>query len=460
MATRGARHERCPQLSRRNVDRASFFLWQHRESRSRQTPRACRPMSGRTQATRMGKRGVIRQEPTRNGTTDANITIDANDTAKDHGAMLTSGTNQVATNDSKEITICLCMIVKHEAKIIERCLASVRGLIDHWVICDTGSTDDTVERIERTLEGIPGQVHRRPWVNFGVNRTEAIERARHKADYLLVIDADMTVSFDDGAKRALTADSYMLRYTGDLDYRQRLLVSGRRAYRYIGVTHEYIETEPDERTEILDKITVKHHHDGNGRATKSERDLQLLTQALKVDPTNARTVFYLAQTYRDLDRIDEALETYEMRATMGGWEEEVFYAIYQAAVLVDRRGHDWGTAFQAFVRAWEYRPSRLEPIYHIVNRLRRRKEFHTALLFAGPALLQPYPSNDILFVHRWMYTYGLAFEYMLCCAEIGRHSDVIATADLILACKDAPEAVVAETKRRRDDVQRLRHTQG
>lgn len=382
-----------------------------------------------------------------------------NDVAGDHGAMATSRTNEDTTNTSKEMTICLCMIVKNEANIIERCLASVKDLVDHWIICDTGSTDDTIERIERVLEGIPGTVHRRPWVNFGVNRTEAIELAKNKADFVLIIDADMTASFEEGAKHNLTADSYMVRYTGDLDYRQRLLVSGRRSYRYVGVTHEYIETDPDERTGLLDSITVKHHHDGSGRATKSQRDLQLLTHAFTIDPKNARTVFYLAQTYRDLDRIDEALETYEMRATMGGWEEEVFYSLYQAAVLVDRRGHDWGTSFQAFVRAWEYRPARLEPIYHIVNRLRRRKEFHTALLFAGPALLQAYPSNDILFVHRWMYTYGLAFEYMLCCAEMARHSDVIATVDLILACKDVPEGVVAETKRRRDDVQKLRGIQ-
>jgi hypothetical protein len=35
--------------------------------------------------------------------------------------------------------VSLCMIVKNEAEVIERCFASVRHLIDHWVICDTGS---------------------------------------------------------------------------------------------------------------------------------------------------------------------------------------------------------------------------------------------------------------------------------------------------------------------------------
>ena len=37
-------------------------------------------------------------------------------------------------------TINLCMIVKNEAHVIERCLASVLPLIDKWSIVDTGST--------------------------------------------------------------------------------------------------------------------------------------------------------------------------------------------------------------------------------------------------------------------------------------------------------------------------------
>ena len=44
--------------------------------------------------------------------------------------------------------ICLNMIVKNESKIILRLLNSIYTLIDGYCICDTGSTDDTVEMIE------------------------------------------------------------------------------------------------------------------------------------------------------------------------------------------------------------------------------------------------------------------------------------------------------------------------
>lgn len=82
------------------------------------------------------------------------------------------------------------MIVRNECRVIERCLDSIKGFIDHWVIVDTGSTDGTQQLIRQCLRDIPGDLIERPWVNFGYNRTEALEFARGKSDYVFVIDAD------------------------------------------------------------------------------------------------------------------------------------------------------------------------------------------------------------------------------------------------------------------------------
>ncbi|WP_052682166.1 glycosyltransferase [Saccharothrix sp. ST-888] len=136
-------------------------------------------------------------------------------------------------------SICLCMIVKDEAAVIERCLASVCDLVHTWVISDTGSTDGTQALIRRAFDGIPGELHEEPWVNFGRNRTLNIEHARGKADYLLLIDADMVVRRD-GALPALTADSYMLRHVADQECRIKRLVRGDMAWRYEGAIHEYL----------------------------------------------------------------------------------------------------------------------------------------------------------------------------------------------------------------------------
>jgi len=47
--------------------------------------------------------------------------------------------------------IVLCMIVKNEGKIIQRCLESVIGIIDEYCIVDTGSDDDTPALINSFL---------------------------------------------------------------------------------------------------------------------------------------------------------------------------------------------------------------------------------------------------------------------------------------------------------------------
>jgi glycosyltransferase involved in cell wall biosynthesis len=76
------------------------------------------------------------------------------------------------------MSIGLCMIVKDEAAVIERCLATIRPHIDHWTIVDSGSTDGTQKIIRAILDDLPGDLHERPWYDFGTNRTEALELDR------------------------------------------------------------------------------------------------------------------------------------------------------------------------------------------------------------------------------------------------------------------------------------------
>ncbi len=92
------------------------------------------------------------------------------------------------------------MIVKDEAPVIRRCLDSVRPLIDHWVIVDTGSTDGTQDIIREHLKDLPGELHERPWRDFAHNRSEALALARPHADYSLIIDADDVLEIPKGYK--------------------------------------------------------------------------------------------------------------------------------------------------------------------------------------------------------------------------------------------------------------------
>lgn len=87
------------------------------------------------------------------------------------------------------------MIVRNEQSVIARCLASVEGLVDEWLVVDTGSTDATAQLVRDALAALPGRLIERPWVDFGTNRTELVELAREhlSTDFLLLLDADMTI---------------------------------------------------------------------------------------------------------------------------------------------------------------------------------------------------------------------------------------------------------------------------
>ncbi|WP_327368059.1 glycosyltransferase [Streptomyces sp. NBC_01217] len=342
-------------------------------------------------------------------------------------------------------SICLCMIVKDEAKVIERCLDSVRDLVDAWVISDTGSRDGTQELIRATMKGIPGELHEDPWTNFGHNRTLNIQRARGRADYLLLIDADMAVRREGplSALSELSADSYMVRHLGALEYRIPRLVRGDIPWRYEGATHEYLTTAQQHTVADLQVLSIEHFADGGSRGDKFTRDARLLRQDLKRDPDNPRTVFYLAQTLRDMGETREAIAAYERRSGMGGWEEEVYYALLQVGVLKAGSG-DWPGAMDALTRAWESRPQRLEACFELASRLRKMGRYQAAHAIAVAGLNRPAP-KDWLFMEPWIYSWGLLFEHSITAYWTGDARGSLDSCDRLLALPDLPASYRDQT---------------
>lgn len=321
------------------------------------------------------------------------------------------------------------MIVRDESAVIERCVASVRDVVDTWVVCDTGSTDDTPTRLAAAFNGMPGVLHRRPWFDFGHNRTELMHLARGAADYLLLLDADMTLVH----KRplpTLAADAYLLRHTGDLDYAVPRLVRGDRAWRFEGATHEYLTSDTPFSLEPLAAWEVEHHADGGSRGDKLERDRALLERQIAATPDDPRSLFYLAQTLRDLGETDRAVECYRRRVDAGGWDEEVFYAQYQVGALL--AAQDWDAAVPELLRAWELRPARAEPLHELDRGYRVRGGHRLAGLFAERGLAVDAP-DDLLFVHRDVYDWGLRFERSIAAYWNGDFETALADNDLLLA---------------------------
>jgi glycosyltransferase involved in cell wall biosynthesis len=354
-----------------------------------------------------------------------------------------TGTRYVPGALSQTPSICLAMIVRDEAAVIERCIESVRDRVDTWVICDTGSSDGTPDLVRRALDGIPGELHERPWVDFGHNRSELLELARGKADYLLLLDADMTAEWT-GDWPAGAPQACLVRLPSpELDYRLPLLVDASLRWRSEGVTHEYLTTDDQHTSGPVDHLLVHHHLDGGTRADKFERDRDLLLADWERRPSE-RTAFYLAQTYRDLGDWEAAVRWYDRRAGMGGFDEEVFYSRFQVGVGRAELG-DWPAALSDLIAAWELRPARLEPLYEIVSRLRLREEYRAAhaLVQAG---LGKGPPADILFVYPWVYRWGLLFEYSITAYWVGELREAFDACERLLALDDLPGVYRKQTR--------------
>ncbi|OOF44396.1 hypothetical protein BKK51_08870 [Rodentibacter trehalosifermentans] len=334
-------------------------------------------------------------------------------------------------------TICLNMIVKNESAIIERCLDSLVNQIDYWVIVDTGSTDNTQQIIKDYMHkhNVPGELVERPWVNFSHNRSEALELAEDKADYILLCDADMVLEvIDPNWKTELKGDSsyFVVQKNNALKYQNIRLVNGRlkegKRFRYWGATHEYCDSinGGNASSEFVTGIEFADYMDGGAKSDKFIRDIRLLTEeinrlkalenASEEEKQNAmkaglwhrregliqRCTFYLAQTWRDLKEHEKAIEIYEQRVALGGWVEEIYYSLFQIAMLKIELNRPFDEVITAFLRAYEYRPQRAESLYFLARYLRFNNRIKLAYIYALAAVNTP-KSEDRLFINYEAY---------------------------------------------------------
>jgi hypothetical protein len=70
----------------------------------------------------------------------------------------------------------------------------------------------------------------------------------------------------------------------------------------------------------------------------------------------------------------------------------------------------WIEIQQAFLEAWEIRPTRAEPLHQIARIYRLMGHPRLGFLYAKMAADIPYPADDILFVSEDVYKYGVLDE--------------------------------------------------
>ena len=83
----------------------------------------------------------------------------------------------------------LCIMVKNGGPQFEQMLNDNLPIIDKWTILDTGSTDETIDIINRVLVGKKnGNLYQEPFINFRDSRNRLLELAGTSCKYNIMLD--------------------------------------------------------------------------------------------------------------------------------------------------------------------------------------------------------------------------------------------------------------------------------
>ena len=133
-----------------------------------------------------------------------------------------------------------------------------------------------------------------------------------------------------------------------------------------------------------------------------------------------RYAFYTAQSYRDADMPEKAIEWYRKRANLGGWYEEVYYSLLQIALLKIELNAPLDEVQNLLLAAYEYRPQRAESLYHLARQLRFYDKIKLAYIYATTAVSIPL-NKDILFVDHSVYEWKAKDELAVSAYWVGNY---------------------------------------
>jgi hypothetical protein len=125
-------------------------------------------------------------------------------------------------------------------------------------------------------------------------------------------------------------------------------------------------------------------------------------------------------------------------------------AAYQIAESMLDAGAPWPQVEEAFLRAWEVRPTRAEPLYAIARRYREERRYELGYLFAKGAADIPLPEGDAVLVDPDVYAWRATDEQAVCASWIGKHAAAFALWRQILARPDIPDHDRARIAANRD----------
>ena len=333
----------------------------------------------------------------------------------------------------QKVHIALLMMVKNEQKRLQITLDSVENVVDSLIIFDTGSTDNTIQIIKDFSKktGIPLNLKQGDFVNFSQSRNVSLSFADEidNVDFLLLLDCNDEVKGGEYLREFCEKEKDVeehIRYLCCQEWKSEKydkyynvrLCKPRTGCRYKGSVHEYMVDTTLKKGEkdkpvlrVGDEFIIYQDRtqDDNKSGERFERDKKLLLAEHIKDPTEPRTVFYLAQTCACLNQQEDAYYYYKLRLELPGFYEERYQSYFRIGELAEGMGHPWYDCMAWYMKAFEF-DNRAEPLVKITQHYiqeagKNQGLWALAFHFIYLCCELKYPDHCILFVDKEIYDY-------------------------------------------------------
>lgn len=259
-------------------------------------------------------------------------------------------------------------ICKNEEAFAEKWMASM-GEADGVVVCDTGSTDGTAEKL-RSLGAFVYHIVVDPW-RFDVPRNVSMDLVPADADICVCTDLDeiLEPGWREKLERVWTPGVTHVRYMytwsfnadgtrGHTFWYEK--IHARKGYRWVHPVHEVLRYTGDvpEKWVNAPDIQLNHYPD----PTKSRGQyLPLLELSHKENPQDHSTTFWLGREYMYRGQYDLAIQTLQAHLALpNGWDMERCASMRYIARCLQAKG-DMTGAKQWLYRAIAECPATREP---------------------------------------------------------------------------------------------------
>jgi len=328
--------------------------------------------------------------------------------------------------------ICLNMVVKNNSEIIVSTLTNLleKVNIDYWVISDLGSEDNTKELIQKFFDEkeIKGELFDDEFVDFGTNKTFALNHAYGKSEYLLIMNCGDQIYGKLIFPDTFDYDAYYLQYgTDDLSYLEISFINNNKRWEYKGILDEFIMPLEDSTTTILGGTYLITKYEDQ---QDPENEISLLEPAFQETTDNLLKIKYAfncANAYNIIQNYDLAIEWYKKSIEIedfNGKQEQYMACIALHDIYTNIKNTEAGIEY--LEKSYNFDNTRVEGILLLIQyaiKLDLKDE-----VFAYYSLIQEYYENEYLNdnIFKKLYVNALDYEYVL-------------PATMISQCTDKPE---------------------